>query len=77
LKTSGSPVGRIPLLRSKALAALLAVAVQGVEDDGMSFCRGANFIYLDGFALRWWVRIRSSDVQLQRGSPQGAQGYTE
>ena len=41
---------RVPLLRAKALAALLTVAVQ-VEDDGIRFCRGAYLTYLGRFAF--------------------------
>ena len=46
---------KYPLLGSKAFAALFTVAVQGVEDDGIRFCRGAN---LDGFAFQQFVILK-------------------
>ena len=37
--------------RRKALAALFAVAVQGVEDDGVGFGGGANLVHFNGFTF--------------------------
>jgi len=49
------------LLRSlEALAALFAVAVQRVEDDGIGFGGGAYLVDFDGLAFELFVVLEKS-----------------